>query len=166
MIVGKLMLDSPKQKIEFETVMAEKKMDDRNLILLKAEGPSSSVGRPGDAVEKIIEKNKPDIIIMIDASLKMEGEDSATVSQGFGAAIGGIGTDRFQIEEVATKHQIPIFAIVIKQSIKEAITLMTKEIADKAEDVNSQLKEMILDNSKSGQTILVIGVGNTIGVSQ
>ena len=63
---------------------------------------------------------------MIDAALKMEGEDSATVSQGFGAAIGGIGTDRFQIEEVATKHNIPVFAIVIKQSVKEAITLDDK----------------------------------------
>ena len=31
----------------------------------------------------------------------MEGEDSATTARGFGAAIGGIGTERFLIEEVA-----------------------------------------------------------------
>ena len=135
-------------------------------MLLKAEGPGSTVGRPGDAMESIVSKNKPDIIIMVDAALKMEGEDSASIAQGFGAAIGGIGTERFQIEDIATKHNIPIFAIVIKQSVKEAITLMTKEIADKADDVRSQIYEMIRDNTKPGQTVLLIGVGNTMGVPQ
>jgi hypothetical protein len=103
---------------------------------------------------------------MIDAALKMEGEESATVAQGFGAAIGGIGTERFQIEEIATKHKIPVFAIIIKESVNEAITLMTKNIADKADDVRSQIYEMIKDNTKEGQNVLVIGVGNTLGVSQ
>jgi hypothetical protein len=105
-------------------------------------------------------------MIMVDAALKMEGEDSGSVAEGFGAAIGGIGTDRFQIEEIATKHKIPIHAIVVKQSIKEAITLMKKEIADSADKVESQVYEAIKENTKSGQSVLVIGVGNTLGVSQ
>ena len=146
--------------------MAQTEYDGRKLFLLKAEGPGSTVGRPGDAVEKIALENKPDIIIMVDAALKMEGEDSATIAQGFGAAIGGIGTERYQIESIATKNKIPIFAIVIKQSVKEAINLMTKEIADKADEVRSQVYEMIHDNTKPGQSVLLIGVGNTIGVSQ
>ena len=103
---------------------------------------------------------------MIDAALKMEGEDSASVAQGFGAAIGGIGTEKFQIEAVATEKQIPIFSIVVKQSVKEAITLMTKEIADQADDVRLQVYEMIKENTKEGQSVVVIGVGNTIGVPQ
>ena len=166
MVVGKMMLDCKKETIAFQTVLSETEYGGRKLFLLKAEGPGSTVGRPGDAVEKIIVENKPDIIIMVDASLKMEGEDSATVAQGFGAAIGGIGTERFQIEDVATKNNIPIFAIVIKQSVKEAITLMTKEISDKADEVRSQVYEMIDDNTRPGQTVLLIGVGNTIGVPQ
>lgn len=166
MVVGKIMLNTKKEKIAFQTVCSEIEFKNRKLFLLKAEGPGSTVGRPGDAVEIINSQNKPDVIIMIDASLKMEGEDSATTAQGFGAAIGGIGTERYQIEEIATKHKIPVFSIIIKQSVKEAITLMTKEIANKADDVRSQLYEMIKDNSKPGQTILVIGVGNTIGVPQ
>jgi len=85
---------------------------------------------------------------------------------GFGAAIGGIGTDRYQIEEVAIRHKIPIYAIVIKQSIKEAIALMKKEIADSAEKVSAQVQEMIRENTKIGQSVLIIGVGNTLGVSQ
>jgi len=166
MVVGKMMLNSKKETIAFQTILSESEYEGRKLFLLKAEGPGSTVGRPGDAVEKIISKNKPDMIIMIDAALKMEGEDSATVAQGFGAAIGGIGTERFHIEDIATKNNIPIFAIVIKQSVKEAITLMTKEIADKADEVHSQVYEMINDNTKPGQSVLLIGVGNTIGVPQ
>lgn len=166
MVVGKIMLDTKKEVVAFETVVSDTEYDGRKLFLLKAEGPGSTVGRPGDAVEKIVSKNKPDIIIMVDAALKMEGEESAITAQGFGAAIGGIGTERFQIEDIATKNNIPIFAIVIKQSIKEAITLMTKDIANQADHVRSQVYEMIRDNTKSGQTILLIGVGNTIGVPQ
>ena len=166
LVVGEMMLDTKKQNAEFETVYSESEFDGRKLILLKAEGPYATVGRPGEATESIVEKLKPDVIIMIDAALKLEGEDSGSVAQGFGAAIGGIGTDRFKIEAIAVKYDIPIFAIVVRQSVKEAITLMTKEISDQAENVKSQVYEMITDNSNPNQTVLVIGVGNTLGVAQ
>jgi len=166
LVVGGMMLDTKKQNAEFETVYSESEFDGRKLILLKAEGPYATVGRPGEATESIVEKLKPDVIIMIDAALKLEGEDSGSVAQGFGAAIGGIGIDRFKIEAIATKYDIPIFAIVVRQSVKEAITLMTKEISDQAENVKSQVYEMITDNSNPNQTVLVIGVGNTLGVAQ
>ena len=166
LVVGEMMLDTKKQKAEFETVYSESKFEGRKLILLKAEGPFATVGRPAEAAEFIVEKNKPNIIVMIDAALKLEGEDSGTVSQGFGAAIGGIGTDRFKIEELATKFDIPIFSVVVKQSVKEAITLMKKEIANQTENIKSQVHEVIINNTSNGQTVLVIGVGNTLGVSQ
>jgi len=166
LVVGEMMLDTKKQKVEFETVYSESKFEGRKLILLKAEGPFATVGRPAEATEFLVEKYKPDIVVMVDAALKLEGEDSGTVSQGFGAAIGGIGTDRFKIEELATKFDIPIFSVVVKQSVKEAITLMKKEIANQTENIKSQVHEMITDNTANGQTVLVIGVGNTLGVSQ
>jgi len=166
MIVGQMMLDTEKKPIEVETVWSEKEYEGRKLYLLKAEGPAATVGRPADALEKILLEKKLDIIIMVDAALKLEGEDTGSIAQGFGAAIGGIGTERFQIEEVATKHNIPIYAIVIKQSIKEAITLMRKEISDSADKVSSQIYDIIKTNAKTGQNVLVIGVGNTLGVAQ
>ncbi|MEC7711348.1 MAG: DUF1512 domain-containing protein [Thermoproteota archaeon] len=166
MIVGELMLDTKKENAAFETVWSKTTFEDRELFLLKAEGPNATVGRPGDGFEKIISSKKPDLVIMIDASLKLEGEDSASIAKGFGAAIGGIGTERFKIEEIATKNEIPILALVVKQSIYEAITLMTNDIANQAETVKEELIQMIRDNTVSGQTILVIGVGNTIGVAQ
>jgi hypothetical protein len=166
MIVGKMMLECEKETIALETSFAKTEYENRNLFLLKAEGPGSTVGRPADGLEKIISENKIDAIIMIDAALKMEGEDSASIAQGFGAAIGGIGTERFQIEAIATGTKIPIFSIVVKQSVKEAITLMTKEIADTAEDVRAQVHEIIRENTAKGQSVVVIGVGNTSGVPQ
>ncbi len=166
MVVGKMMLDRQKETVAFQTVLAKTEFENRKLFLLKAEGPSSTVGRPADALETIVSNDKLDAIIMIDAALKMEGEDSASIAQGFGAAIGGIGVERFQIEAIATTNNIPIFSIVVKQSVKEAITLMTKEIADQADDVRLQVYEMIRENTKQGQSVLIIGVGNTAGVTQ
>ena len=163
---GKMMLNEEKEIISFQTVMAKTTFEKRKLFLLKAEGPSSTVGRPDEALQKIIEDNKIDAIIMVDAALKMEGEDSASIARGFGAAIGGIGTEKFQIEAIATTNQIPVFSIIVKQSVKEAITLMSKEIADQADNVRSQVYEMILENTAEGQSIVIIGVGNTIGVPQ
>ena len=166
MVVGKIMLNCEKETIAFETILAKTDFDGRKLFLIKAEGPGSTVGRPAEALETIVSNSKIDAVIMVDAALKMEGEESASVACGFGAAIGGIGTERFQIEEIATQKNIPIFSIVVKQSVKEAITLMTKQIAEKSNDVTSQIYEMIKENTKQGQSIVIIGVGNTSGVPQ
>ena len=166
LVVGEMMLDTKKQKAEFETVYGESEFKGRKLILLKAEGPYATVGRPGEATEFLVSKFKPNIIIMIDAALKFEGEESGTIAQGFGAAIGGIGTDRFKIEEIATKYDIPVFSIVVKQSVSDAITLMKKKIADQTDNIKNQVHEMITDNTSANQSVLVIGVGNTVGVSQ
>ena len=166
MVVGKMMLNSPKESIAFQTSLAKLDFEGRKLFLLKAEGPGSTVGRPADALNALISENKLDAIIMVDAALKLEGEDSASVARGFGAAIGGTGTEKFQIEDIATSHRIPIFSIVVKQSVKEAITLMTKDIADTADNVRLYLYEMIRENTKPGQSLVIIGVGNTAGVPQ
>jgi hypothetical protein len=166
MVVGEMMLNTSKQNAAFETIWSKSEYDGRQLLLVKAEGPNATVGRPGEAMENIIPQNKPDLIIMVDASLKLEGEDSASIAKGFGAAIGGIGTERFKIEEVATKNSIPILAIVIKQTIKEAITLMSEDIAKQAKSVRTEIYDMIKENSKSGQTVMVVGVGNTLGILQ
>ena len=166
LIVGEMMLDTKKQKAEFETIYSESEFDGRKLILLKAEGPYATVGRPGEATESLVEKFKPNVIIMIDAALKLEGEDTGSIAQGFGAAIGGIGIDRFKIEAVAAKYNIPILALVVRQSVKDAITLMKKEISDQTENIRKQVYEMITDNSNPNQTVLIIGVGNTLGIAQ
>lgn len=166
MVVGRMMLNLKKSEAAFQTVWAQTEIRKRKVYLLKAQGPLSTVGRMEDGVEHVLSKHKAGAIIMIDAALRLEGEESATISRGFGAAIGGIGTARFQIEEIATRRGIPIHSIVVRQTVMEAITLMTKEVALRADDVKTQVHEMIQEAVPEDGSVLVIGVGNTVGVPQ
>ena len=166
MVVGSMMVGLEKKEAAFQTVVAKGSVGGRTAYLLKAEGPASTVGRPGEAVESLVEDAGPDAIIMIDAALKLEGEESASIAHGFGAAIGGIGTERFRIERAAAARGIPVLAIVVKQSAKEAVGLMTREIAESAAQVRSRVLRMVAENTGEGQTVLIVGVGNTSGVPQ
>jgi len=168
LIVGKMMLNKEKRTVAKETVVCEDQYNGRTIYLMKAEGPAGSVGEPGTAVEKLIDDMGVSVnsIIMIDAALKLEGEKTGDVAEGIGAAIGGIGVDRFQIEEVATKHGIPVYAIIIKQSILDAITVMKKEIAESIDKVSKSIYNVIDDKTNEGDRVLIIGVGNTLGVAQ
>ena len=168
MIVGKLMMNKKTQEIAEDTILTDYKYNDRKIYLMKAEGPGGTVGQPGLAVENVVKKMKVKLnnIIMIDAALKLEGEKTGSIAEGIGAAIGGIGVDRFKIEEVAQKNNIPVYAIVIKQSLVEAISIMKKDIADSTDKVIEITQKIINEKSEKGDNILVIGVGNTIGVAQ
>ena len=54
MVVGKMMLTTSKQNAAFETVWSKSEYEGRELLLVKAEGPNATVGRPGEAIENII----------------------------------------------------------------------------------------------------------------
>jgi len=167
LVVSKLIRNSQVRKVEKDMVAGETVIEGRRLIALKAEGPGGNVGKPGDAIRQVLEENngKASMIIMVDAALKLEGEKTGEVTEGIGAAIGGIGTERFKIEEEATKFGIPVYAIVIKQSILEAVTTMKKEIADAAEPVIEHIKRLIVDRTKEGELVIVAGIGNTAGIA-
>ena len=168
LVASRLMKDKEKRKVEKDVVVAETMMEDRRVIALKAEGPGGNVGKPGDAIRTIIEENvgKVSMVVMVDAAVKFEGETSGEVSEGIGAAIGGIGTERYKIEQEATVHKIPVYAVIVKESIQEAITPMKKEIMEAGEKVIERIKSLILERSKPGDTIIVAGIGNTIGIGQ
>jgi hypothetical protein len=149
-------------------VAAEVEIEGRRAFVLKAEGPGGNVGKPGEAIRQIIEENQGSIsmIIMIDAALKFEGERSGDISEGIGAAIGGIGTERYKIEEEAKRFKIPLYAVVVKESIQEAITPMKKEIAEVADEAIKRIKMLIKRKSNEGDSIIIAGIGNTIGIGQ
>ena len=167
LVASRLMRGREIRKVQKDMVAAETVLEGRRVIALKAEGPGGNVGKPGDAIRQILEENngKASMIIMVDAALKLEGEKTGEISEGIGAAIGGIGTERFKIEEEATKFGIPVYAIVIKQSIQEAVTTMKKEIAEAAEPVIERIKRLIVERTKEGELILVAGIGNTAGIA-
>src|SRR3989442_13439827 len=107
-------------------------MEDRRVIALKAEGPGGNVGKPGDAIKTIIEENvdKVSMVIMVDAAVKFEGENSGEVSEGIGAAIGGNGTERKKIEKEGTRYKISVYDGIVKERLQEAITPMKKEVKE------------------------------------
>ncbi len=167
-IASRFMVGKEKRVVAKDTVMAMSEYKGRKLYVLKAEGPMAYVGQPGIAIKKIVEEMgvKPSAIIMIDAALKLEGEKTGEIAEGVGAAIGGIGVEKFQIEEAATSHKVPLYAILVKQSILEAITVMRKEIAEASDKVVQILNRLIEEKTKEGDDVLLAGIGNTLGVAQ
>ena len=168
LVASRLMKDHEKRKVQKDVVVAETTLEERHIIALKAEGPGGNVGKPGDAIKSLIEENpgRVTMVVMIDAAVKFEGENSGEISEGYGAAIGGIGTERFKIEETATNNRIPVYAVIVKESIQEAITPMKKEILEAGEKVIERIKRLVIERTKPGDTIIVAGIGNTIGIGQ
>ncbi len=168
MVAAKLMYGRPHRPIAKEIVVAETQLDGRKLLVLKAEGPGSSVGKPGEAIKQLIEEEqgKVAMVIMIDAAGKFEGEESGGVSEGVGAAIGGIGVDQFTIEEISLKHKIPVNAVIVKESIKESVSPMTKKILEGTDVAVARVKRIIREGTEEGDTVIVAGIGNTVGVGQ
>lgn len=167
-IASKFMLGKAQRKMEKDMVVAEAEIEGRKAFILKAEGPGGNVGKPGEAIRQIIEENRGSIsmIIMIDAALKFEGERSGEISEGIGAAIGGIGTEKYKIEEEAKRFNIPLYAVIVKESVQEAITPMRKDIAEAADEVIKRIKTLIRRRSNEGDSIVIAGIGNTIGIGQ
>src|SRR5438445_13878385 len=96
------------REIEQDTIMYETGFDGRNLLLVRAKVPGGSVGKPGIAVEKLIEQNSPTLVVTVDAALTLEGAPSGEVAEGVGAAIGGQRVDRYHIEQNASNRHIPM----------------------------------------------------------
>jgi hypothetical protein len=162
-VVANLIDNSKVVKVDEDTVVSRKKYKNRDVIIIKAKGPGGRTGNPGRILEKISKKGKIAKIITIDAALKLEGENTGSVAEGVGAAIGGIGVERSYIEEVAVKKKIPPDSIVIKMSQEEAIMPMKKAILNSLPNVMDALDAAIKRTRKKGK-IIIVGVGNTSGV--
>ena len=168
LVASRLMRDHEKREVDKDVMVAETAIEGRRVIALKAKGPGGNVGKPGDAIRTLIEENggKVTMVVMVDAALKFEGEKTGEITEGIGAAIGGVGTERFKIEAEATKYKIPVYAVIVKESIQEAITPMKKEIAEAANGVIQRIKTLIQENTKEGDLVIVAGIGNTVGIAQ
>jgi len=153
-------------EIAKDTVVQETFWNGRKILVLRAKGPGGAVGKPGEGVKKLIEAegDRVKAVITIDAGLKLEGEESGKIIEGIGAAIGGIGVERYKIEEISKAKGIPLYAFVIYESIAEAITPMRENIAKAAERVVEKVKRLISEKIDDGATVIVAGIGNTVGI--
>jgi hypothetical protein len=158
LVAARLMHGYETRKLEKDCVVAT----------VPFEGPGGNVGKPGDAVKQLLEENKGKIamIVMIDAALKLEGEELGEVAEGVGAAIGGPGVDQFKIEEELVKYHIPINALVVKEDVGDAVSPLRKEVFDSIDTVIARIKEVVSERTKEGDKIVIAGIGNTIGIGQ
>lgn len=168
LVAAKLMYGHEKRKIPKDCVVATVPIEGRTAYVIKAEGPGGNVGKIGDGIRTVIEENEGKIatVIMIDAAMKLEGEEIGEVAEGVGAAIGGPGVDQFKIEESLLKYRIPINAVIVKEDIGDAVSPMRKEIFDAVDKAIERIKQVILEKTKEGDKVIIAGVGNTIGIGQ
>jgi hypothetical protein len=168
LVAAKLMHGHEIRKIQKDCVVATVPIEGRTAFITKAEGPGGNVGKPGDAIKTIAEENEGKIatVIMIDAAMKLEGEEIGEVAEGVGAAIGGPGVDQFKIEESVLKYKIPINAVIIKEDVGDAVSAMRKEVFEAADTAIERVKQVILEKTKEGDKVIIAGIGNSIGIGQ
>jgi len=168
LVAAKLMFGHETKNISQDIVVSKVDIEGRKAYVLKAEGPGGNVGKPGEAIKQIIEENGGKIatIIAIDAALKLEGEKPGEVAGGVGVAIGGPGVEQFKVEETVLKYKIPVNAVVIKEDIGDAVSPMRKEIFDAADPAIERVKRVIMERTKEGDSVIIAGIGNTVGIGQ
>jgi len=153
-------------EIAKDTIYQEVAFEERTIYVVRAKGPGGTVGKPGTAIKKLIEEHGDSIsrIIMIDAGLKFSGDKTGSIAIGVGAAIGGIGVEKFYIEESSSEKAIPIDAVICRQSLENAITTMSRPITKSVHPIVENIKMGIRKRTKKGAKIILAGIGNTIGV--
>ena len=149
-----------------DTIVQEVVFEDRTIFVVRAKGPGGSVGKPGTAIKQLVEEHGESIsrIFMIDAGLKLSGDKIGSIAEGVGAAIGGIGVEKYYIEDSTTKKAIPIDALICRQSLEDAITTMKRPITKSVPDIVERIKMGIRKRTEKGTKVIVAGIGNTIGI--
>jgi len=168
LIAARLMNGRESREIAQDVVMCEVPVEGRTAYVLKAKGPGGNVGKPGEAIRQILEEKEGKIakMIIIDAAQKLEGEKPGEVMEGTGVAIGGPGVDKFKVEEVATKYKIPLDVILIKEGVGDVVSAMRKEISDSVDEATTRIHRIIRETTKEGDSVIIAGVGNTMGIAQ
>jgi len=171
MVAAHFIRDVSKEDVEAkelvrDTICQEVNFEERTIYVVRAKGPGGTVGKPGTAIKKLIEEHGDSIsrIIMVDAGLKLAGDKTGSIAVGVGAAIGGIGVEKFYIEESSTSKTIPIDALICKQSLEDAITTMKRPITKSVPIIAEKIKMAIRKRTEKGTKIIVAGIGNTIGI--
>ncbi|MEM3466196.1 MAG: DUF1512 family protein [Candidatus Jordarchaeales archaeon] len=96
--------------------------------------------------------------------LKFEGEETGKVVEGVGAAIGGPGVDKYKIEVGVVERDVAVDAVVIKMSLEEALTPMKREIVKGVKEAKEKIKGIIERFTDEEDAVIVVGVGNCIGI--
>ncbi|MEM0243370.1 MAG: DUF1512 family protein [Candidatus Aenigmatarchaeota archaeon] len=162
LVISNLIERGDKINEVYECIVVKKRLFGKDVILVRAKGPGGRLGKIHKVLNELLKKEKNvEKIITIDAASKLEEEESGSVSDGVGVAIGGIGVEKFNIEEVAAKKDIKLDAILVKMSPEEAIQIMNPKILNNVNNVIEKIKESLEDVNKKA---IIVGVGNSANV--
>jgi len=160
LVAAKMITEEP-EEVSDNIVHSEEEIDEETVHVVKSSGPGARLGKYGDAIDQLADENDLEAIITVDAALKLEGEETGTVSEGVGVMMGGPGVEKTKIEEAATEHDVPLEGVVIKQNAPEASKAMKKEIFDAYQEAVDKAQEIA---SEYDGEVAIVGVGNTCGV--
>jgi hypothetical protein len=165
LVAGILMKDLSDDELNYhdDMIIGEMELEGRNIFIVRAKGPGARIGKIGRIVSSILEENDIKRLITVDATQKLEGEETGSVAEGIGVVIGGIGVEKWILEEQMVKKDLQVDAIIVKMSPEEAMRNMTRKILEASEKALEILKNSILQ-SEAGTRIMVLGVGNSCGV--
>jgi len=168
LVAARLISGKNTREIAKDIVVAEATIEGRKAYVLKAKGPGGNVGKPGEAIKQILEENGGNVamVVLVDAAQKLEGEEPGDVAEGIGVAIGGPEVEKYKVEEIATKYRVPLHAVLIKEDIGDVVSVMRKEIVDGANNAIERIRRLVQEKTKEGDTIIIAGIGNTMGVGQ
>jgi len=150
-----------------DVTLIEQSIEGRNVFIIRATGPGALVGKPGEAIKKLIEEKQGQInhLIMIDAGLKLEGEKTGTIIEGVGAVIGGPPVEKYKIEESAgVKYQLPMDGIVIEENQEDAYGPLGKDLVNAIPKAIEKVKKMIMARTSIGDNVIIAGIGNCCGI--
>ena len=163
LVVASMIRGKVKEFKDEEFIVSRAKVGKRTIYLAKAMGPGATTGQPGKFLQKVFNKYKIGKIITVDASLKLEGEKTGSIAEGIGIAMGGIGVERYAIEDIAVKKNVPLDAIAIKMSQEEALMHMVGDVMKAVPNAISSIEDAVKSYKGKG-SIMIMGIGNTSGV--
>lgn len=151
---------------ELDTVYSPSEYEDRYVLSIKAKGPGSEVGKPGQQLRETLEKlnGEVDGIITVDAALRLEGEETGKVDIGVGAAIGGGGVEKWKIEEICRKYDAPLYAVAIKESVPASFSPMGEKVLQGVDKATGEVKRLIREEIPKEEKVIILGIGNTVGI--
>jgi len=62
--------------------------------------------------------------------------------------------------------KVPIYAVLIKEDVSEAISPMKKELLRSAEEAIERVRALMKEVTDEGDAVIIVGVGNTMGIGQ
>lgn len=151
---------------ELKMAYSSSEFEGRYVLAVKAKGPGSEVGYPGRFLEKILGEigGGVNLIITVDAALRLESESTGKVDVGAGAAIGDPGPEKYRIESLASRYKIPLYAVVIKENYVEALAPLSETLLNAARNACEVVKRIIIEEVPKEGKVIILGIGNTLGV--